>query len=174
MVRIALVVIALALAANPVRAEPTDTLSIEPVFLVLPMAELTAEHMVTPQVSFAATGGIGHAFLPIGNMMYDLGGQGNVYLMRHFSGVHLGALIKYMWGDSGGAVFPGGPSVMDTSMTEREVGIYAGYKWITRRGFSATIQYGVGRLDITSTDKNSDLPRSQIIPIGQATLGWSF
>jgi hypothetical protein len=162
---------AIVLAANPAHAEPATTISVEPMFLIIPFAEITAERMVTPNVGIAATGGIGHVFVPIGNMLYDLGAQGNVYLVRHFAGPHLGAELKYWWGSSGGDLVPGGPSVMSSSATERELGVYAGYKWMARYGLSATIQLGVGRFDVSST---SDPPSSRIVPLANLTIGWSF
>ena len=159
-------------ATAPAPHERTTTIAIDPLFLIIPMLDATVEVQPTKRIGIAGTAGIGHMFLPIGNMMYTLGGQANVYLQRDFSGPHLGVELQYIWGSSGGSTFYGlGPTVMESSVTERIAGIYAGWKWMSRRGFTAVLQYGIGRMNMRST---SDPPSSKIVPIGNGTIGWSF
>lgn len=149
------------------RAERKLSVMIEPMFLVLPMVDATVEYQVTPHVGIAAIAGYGKVLFT--STLYDLGGQGNIYLKQDFRGWHLGSEVRVLWGDSDMSLF-GGPSKKSFAH-ERVVGIYGGYKWITSWGFTAVVELGIGRLDMTSS---SEPPYSQVIPVGNLNVGWSF
>src|SRR5690242_8684878 len=87
---------ALLFASPAVHAEPVATVSIEPLFLVATMVDSTIEVKPTDHLGIAALAGYG---LPVtGATLWDLGGEANVYLQRSFSGLHVGAELRYMGG----------------------------------------------------------------------------
>jgi hypothetical protein len=150
-------------------AERHTSITLEPIFLVIPMIDASLEIQPTPHVGIALDAGYGHMMLPIGNSLWDIGGQGNIYLTRPFDGPHLGVELRWM---GGGASIPfaKGPDSM-SDVRERIAGIYAGYKWVGWKGLTAIVQFGIGHLDEHST---SDPPQSKLIPVGNLTAGYSF
>jgi hypothetical protein len=162
--RIVLVLGIASLCAQPAHAERRTSVTVEPIFLVIGMIDATIEYQPTAHVGIAAIAGYGRPMLA--SSMYNLGGEGNVYLVKHFSGVHLGTEIEYM---GGGTSIPF--TAIHSSATERILGVYAGYKWVEKYGITAVAQLGVGHLDMHST---SDPPMSKTIPIATLTAGYSF
>ncbi|HEX7704385.1 MAG TPA: hypothetical protein VF403_26775 [Kofleriaceae bacterium] len=159
----------LALAASA-HAEPDSpphvSLTIEPLYLIVTMVDATAEVRVAPRVGAAVIAGYGRPLL--GAALWNLGGEVNAYVMRDFSGLHVGAELQYMGGSFGI------PFVTETMPTNplRIYGGYVGYKCVTRRGFTSVLQAGVGHISGGGT--STDAPMSKVIPIANFTAGWSF
>jgi len=159
------------LVAGPAFAERRVSIMLDPIFLVLPMVDATVEVEPTPHLGISATAGYGRVAVLIPNAMYNLQLESNVYLLRSFSGWHLGTELAYWGGTSGGAVFPGGPTTMDSTASIYIAGILGGYKWMTRGGFTAVIQYGVGRMHETSTSGGT---KTELAPLANLNFGWSL
>jgi len=159
-----MLVLGIASFVHTAHAEPRTSVTIEPLFLVIGMVDATVEYQPTANIGIAGIAGYGRPMLAAS--MYHLGGEGNVYLTKRFSGLHLGTEIEYM---GGGTSVPF--TDVHSSATERILGVYAGYKWIEKHGFTAVVQMGAGHLDMHST---SDPPMSKTIPMGNLTAGWSF
>lgn len=157
---------ALAPAPAP-RFDPTATVSIEPVFLVAGIVEANLEVKVAPHVGLQVLGGYG-GFLT--GTISELGTEVNVYARREVSGFHAGAMAKLVKGSSSLVVRA---LEMDQAedVKERELGVYAGWKWIGWHHLTAVLQGGVGRLDLTG---GVDGPQHQVIPVANFTAGYSF
>jgi hypothetical protein len=167
-------VLALVVASRTAFAEPATpnvTVGVQPVMLVLPMVDASIEYSPTKHIGIAARVGYGRLFATLlSASFYDLGGEANVYLTRDFSGWHVGSELFWAWGDTSSFLLDTAKDNMSTS-AERIVGVYGGYKWIGWKGMTATVQFGVGRLD---QKQSPDGPISQVIPVANAFAGWSF
>jgi hypothetical protein len=159
------------LVAGPAFAERRVSIMVDPIFLVVPMVDATVEVEPTPHLGLSATAGYGRVAVLIPNAMYNLQLESNVYLFRPFQGWHLGTELAYWGGSSGGALFPGGPKTMDSTSSIYIAGIMGGYKWMTRGGFTAVIQYGVGRMHETSTSGGR---KTELAPLANLNFGWSL
>ena len=147
--------------------DPKLTVSIEPIFLIAGIAEANVEVRVAPHVAVQGLGGYGGIVFA---KIAELGAEANVYVRPEITGLHFGAELKYMWG-SGGIPFA---NTDNMDVTEREVGVYAGWKWVGWRGLTAVLQAGVARLDISGGSPNDGVPKSQIIPAANTVVGLSF
>ena len=164
--------LALALGALPAaaHAERRTSVMVEPIFLVLPMVDATVEYEVTPHIGIAAIAGYGRILLS--TSLYDLGGQANIYVKNDFRGWHLGSELRAMWGTSSSPLFSyGKKDNMSTYAEERIMAVYGGYKWLRPSGFTAVVQLGVGRMNMTSA---SEPPSSRLIPVANLTAGYSW
>lgn len=161
-----LVLASAAIAYAEPASPPAVSVTIEPLYLILTMVDATVEVRVAPRVGAAVIAGYGRPLL--GAAMWNLGGEVNAYIMRDFSGLHVGAEYQ-RWGGSFGI-----PFIVDNMPIDplRIWGGYAGYKCVTRRGFTSVLQVGVGHMSGGRT--SSDPPMSKVIPIANFTAGWSF
>lgn len=157
---VAISIVLAAVKASPASAEPSTSLTIEPLYLVLPMISLTGEHELAPHVGLAIIAGYGH---PIFGSLYELGGHANYYVQRRFTGWHLGAELDYMWGDTALEPFVGSSQ---STGAERVVGAYGGYKWCASYGLTAIIEFGIGHYDAPDLSK--------LGPVANFTVGWSW
>src|SRR5947207_683937 len=98
---------ALTASVPPAPSEGRVTVSLQPVFLVMPMIDATVEMQAVPHVGLAARAGYGHTGIPFigGASFYELGGAANYYVTRAFSGWHAGAEVFWLWGDTSGWLF---------------------------------------------------------------------
>ncbi|MEO6773109.1 MAG: hypothetical protein ABI467_08800 [Kofleriaceae bacterium] len=147
--------------------DPSMSVTIEPIFLLAGIAEANVEVRIAPHVALQALGGYGGIVFA---KIKELGGEVNVYVRPQITGLHFGAELKYLWGSDG--IPFANTDHMD--VTEREVGVYAGWKWVGWRGLSAVVQAGVARLDLSGGAPDSGVPKTQIIPAANATVGLSF
>ena len=153
----------LATTATAARAdEPTITAEIQPMMLVATFIDAQVEARVAPHVGLAAIAGFGAPVF--GATIKELGGQANVYLQHEFTGLHVGAEVKYLWVDANW-IFA------QSSGDNRTLGAYLGWKWVARSGLSAVLQVGVGQLH---DPQAKDMPVNQIIPVANLYGGWSF
>lgn len=150
------------------RWDPRVTVSVEPVFLIAGIAEANVEVRVAPHVAVQGLGGYGGMFYA---KIWELGAEANVYVRPEITGLHFGAELKYL-GGSGAIPFANTNTNMD--VTEREVGVYAGWKWVGWRGLTAVVQVGVARLDISGGSPDDGVPKSQVIPAANTVVGLSF
>ncbi|HET9989443.1 MAG TPA: hypothetical protein VFQ65_13020 [Kofleriaceae bacterium] len=154
--------------AEPSHDDPRVTVAVEPIFLVAGIVEANVEVELAPHLAVQGIAGYGGILT---GRISELGGEANVYVRPTMTGPHFGTEIKYLWGSSGSIPFV--DTGMTTSVTERELAIYAGWKWVGWRNVTAVVQVGVARLDLHG-DVSNDVPRSQIIPAANFVVGYSF
>jgi hypothetical protein len=178
-------------ASSPARAEtpvvaeasaavPSLALTISPVHLysnddgvVKSMVELTGEVKLSPRLSVAVILGAGRIkaeeelFTPeISARMLQGGIQGRYYLLGDFRhGLQLGGEAMYHHlSDSSLSLTATGPSV----------GAFAGYKFTARSGFTFDGQLGVQRLSARADNGEEQAKLSEVAPLLNLNVGWSF
>ncbi|HEY4056093.1 MAG TPA: DUF3575 domain-containing protein [Kofleriaceae bacterium] len=156
----------------PTLSTPDDRptrITIEPLYLVIGMVDLTLERQVFPHVTVGATAGYGKMLFGQATI-WDLGVQSNVYLRANATGWHAGAQLRYL----GVALADWLKTDEDKMMgdgRERLAGAYVGYTWVSDRGFTLMTQLGVGQMKLVNTTEGT---KSQIAPIANFTLGWAL
>jgi hypothetical protein len=146
--------------------DPKFSVTIEPVFLIAGIVEANVEVATAPHLGVQALAGYGSV---MGTRLGELGAEANVYVRREMTGLHVGTELKYLWGSGG---IPFAPQTQ-SHVTERELGIYAGYKWVGWKNITTVAQLGVARLDF-SGDVSMDPPKPKVIPAANLVLGYSF
>lgn len=161
--------------ATPAHASPQPgqdehlvTVAVEPMYLAIGFVEANLEVQPTDHLGLQAVGGYGG--LMFGHLA-EAGAQANIYVDRAARGLHFGTEARWMWGHSS---LPFTSQSMDADVSERILGIYAGWKWVGWRGLTAVLQFGVGTMDTTGGSKNSDVPAHQVIPTGNLVAGYTF
>ena len=144
-------------------------ITIEPLYLVIGMVDLTLEQQILPHVALAVTGGYGK--LAFGQAtLWELALQGNVYLRANTTGWHAGAQVRY-FGGSLADWLKTEEDRMKGDPLERIVGAYAGYTWVSDRGLTIQSQLGVGHMRTTNTTEGT---KHEVIPIANFSIGWSL
>jgi hypothetical protein len=144
-------------------------LTIEPLYLVIGMVDLTLEQQVLPHVTVAATAGYGKMLFGQATI-WDLAVQGNVYLRANATGWHAGAQVRYMGAELADWLKTDEDKMMGDGH-QRIVGGYVGYTWVSDRGFTIMTQLGAGQMHMTNTTEGT---KNQIIPLANFSLGWSM
>ncbi|MEO8550420.1 MAG: hypothetical protein ABI678_10615 [Kofleriaceae bacterium] len=153
--------------ASP-QPERVTTISVEPIFLIAGIAELNVEVQPTAHLGLQAIAGYGGL---IGGHISELGAEANVYIRREAAGPHFGVEVKYLWGSSS---IPFVAQTMNADVTERELALYAGWKWIGWRNLTFVMQLGISKLDLWGGSPSDDLPRHQVVPAANLVVGYSF
>ncbi len=157
-------------APAPVKHEGHRTgLTIEPIYLVIGMVDLTVERQIASHVTLAATAGYGKLLFGQATL-WDLGLQSNVYLRANATGWHVGAQLRYLGGHLADWLKTDKDKQMGDPL-ERIAGVYGGYTWVSDRGFTIMSQLGVGHMHMTNTTEGT---KNQIIPLANFTMGWSI
>jgi hypothetical protein len=168
-VRSSLVLMMLVSAAHASpQTERVTTISVEPIFLIAGIAELNVEVQPTAHLGLQGIAGYGGL---IGGHISELGAEANVYLRPEAAGPHFGVELKYLWGSSS---VPFVANTMSADVTERELALYAGWKWIGWRNLTVVLQLGISKLDLSGGSPNDDLPRHQVVPAANLVVGYSF
>ncbi|CAN5659017.1 hypothetical protein BH11MYX1_BH11MYX1_08980 [soil metagenome] len=139
---------------------------VEPIFLIIGLVEANVEVAAAPHLGLQAIAGYGGIY---GSQIGELGAEANIYVRRQMTGLHFGTELKYLWGSGGVPFVPQSQS----HVTERELAIYAGYKWVGWKSITTVAQLGVARLDL-SGDVPMDTKKTQIIPAANLVVGYSF
>jgi hypothetical protein len=144
------------------------TLTISPVHLIGPFAELTAEVRTTDSTSFAVIGGLGRMpFTDAGRgiRFWDVGGQFRYYVSGTFNdgGLHVGAEVLYLHA----------PSDVDATAVGANLTASAavGWKLVTQVGFTIDSQFGVSTLIVKQKDDGKGEPLQLL---GNLGVGWTF
>jgi hypothetical protein len=155
-------------------AEPSITISISPLHLVLPIVELTAEVKVAPGFGVAVIGGAGTLKASSGTERYaaiEGGVNARYYLTGAFHGVELGAEALYVH-------VANSATDVTAQAAGLAVGPYAGYKWIQSSGLTLEAQLGVdyltARADAMSGTTSASSSTSAWGPLLNLQAGWSF
>jgi len=156
------------------------SITISPVHLALPVAELTAEFRVTDQTGVAALIGAGKATTTdsLGNEdtfdVYEAGASFRYYMLGSFiHGMQLGAEVLYAYvSGSEGTVSGTGEGLV--------AGPFVGYKVATNVGFTFDAQLGVqvgliqAEAEDSSDGDSAEDEDSALIPLLNINIGWSF
>jgi hypothetical protein len=137
--------------------------------IVFPIVELTAEARVHDRVGLALIGGGGRVTdksAGISASAYEAGGQVRFYVLGDFRhGMQLGGEVIY--------VHLNDPNISATG-EGLGVGPFIGYKVITDVGFTFDTQFGLEHIFVQAESGGSMASRSDIIPVLNLNIGWSF
>ncbi|MBI5516166.1 MAG: hypothetical protein HY909_20445 [Deltaproteobacteria bacterium] len=158
---------------QPMRQRASITFS--PIHLILPMFEVTGEFALRPRVSVAGILGLG-AIKVSGETfgIFEIGAQGRFYVLGDFThGLNLGVELLYL-----GISNAGSSSGFLANGAGLSLGPLLGYKLATRVGFTLDIQGGaafvVAGARASGGGTTATASQSQIIPVLNLNLGWSF
>jgi hypothetical protein len=151
------------------------TVTISPLHLIGPFAEVTAEARLGREVGVALIGGAGR--MPFqGNEapggFWDLGGQLRYYVMGDFSagGMMVGAEVLYLHAPAHVDATPYGANLTASG--------FIGWKLVTRIGFTVDSQLGLsGLVARQRVETDSVISRGDARPIqllGNLGVGWTF
>ncbi|HEU0029813.1 MAG TPA: hypothetical protein VFQ53_04205 [Kofleriaceae bacterium] len=148
----------------------TFSVTASPLHLVLPVVELAVEVKPMPKVGVQVIGGAGRVTdrdTMISATATEIGGQLNYYVMRDFSGLHVGAEVLYLH-----------LSDVDIDVTASGAGLaagpFVGYKVLTGAGFTFVAQLGAEFGLIRAKSSSAMAEDKKVIPLLNLNLGWSF
>ena len=143
-----------------------------PIHLVFPIVELEGEFRVAPKIGVGVIGGAGRVSSEDGSVTataYEVGGQFNYYVMAPFSGLHGGLEVVYLHlGDVA--------QDLTTTAAGLAIGPYAGYKVLTKIGFTFVAQLGVqyAAYKAESSASSQSVSDKKVFPLLNLNVGWSF
>ena len=153
-------------------------LSISPIHLVLPVAEVQAEIYLGTQLSAALIGGYGVVTAEVNNKdesftVWEAGGQIRGYFYGTSTEGAFGALEL---------LYTGVDTEIDTISGQADglaVGAVAGYKWVWSSGFLFDLNGGISRVQMTAeaqdqSGNQENKTESKIMPVLNLNLGWAF
>jgi hypothetical protein len=160
----------------PAQDLPKVAITISPVHLILPVAELTAEVRVAPK--FGVAGIIGVGSVPLLGLtddnddratVFELGASGRYYVLGSFRrGLQLGAEALYLHAKldstSAGTVKGSGLALAP----------FVGYKYTHRSGFTFDGQLGVSFTAVRAESSSDAEDDSDVAPLLNLNIGWSF
>lgn len=178
-----LAVVALAVFSSSAMATPGVerplAITISPFHLFLPMAEVTAEYALAPKLGLAGILGFGQVSTEdiygkeSAFSVFEIGASGRYYLVgdfRHGLQVGLEALYMKVSGSVEDA-FGVGEGL--------SIGPFVGYKYTASFGLTLELQGGAGYTLVGAEASNDEgdsatASDSQVLPIVNINLGWSF
>lgn len=155
------------------------SLTASPIHLVLPILELTGEIRAQDWLGVALIGGYGTISLETttGNdtaNAYELGGQLSIYPLEPFESLLFGFEVLWVKLDTDNY----DNSSISASAAGVAMGPMVGYKYIADGGFTLFVQGGAeyitGRAEASDDTSNASVEDSEIIPLLNFNLGWSF
>lgn len=149
--------------------ERNVSLTISPIHLIGPFAELTGEVRVTDSIGVALIGGLGR--MPLikgagaGVRFWDVGGQFRYYVSGSFTdgGVNVGAEVLYLHAPKDVDATAAGANLTASALV--------GWKLVTRVGFTIDSQFGVSTLIVKQKSDGSGEPLQLL---GNLGVGWTF
>jgi hypothetical protein len=169
----------------PKDSDEIVTLTISPLHLIFPILQLTGELRVTPHLGVSVIGGYGTIAVQTSNIdtfqdtrvsAFELGGRVIGYPLKQFKSLQLGAQLMYLKVDTGGAI-------SGTNISGSGAGVafgpFAGYKVITRVGFTFVAQFGIQYLSAqaeahNTTGASDSAKDNRFLPLLNLEIGWSF
>jgi hypothetical protein len=182
------------LAVVPAHADEEDghsvSLTIAPILLILPLAEVQVEIKVDNDVSVSAILGVGEVSVVVVTSsgesistseetfsIFEAGVQGVYYAVSDFEeGMQLGAELLYVRVGAGDSSYEDISAFADGLA----IGPFIGYKGISSFGLTFQAQLGASYLIVRGEAENSDTGEtatetdSTISPRLRINLGWSF
>lgn len=156
----------------PSRPDPIVAITVSPLHLALPMAELTAEIRVAPKLGVAVIGGVGRMRSQTTNQTIDLvegGASVRYYVTGSFrSGLQIGGEALYLHGST---------DDMSVDIKARGLGLspFVGYKWTHSSGFTFDGQIGASYMTArgdAATGQSTE--KSKFGPLLNLNVGWSL
>ncbi len=167
--------------SQPIQSTPHRfSLTVSPLHLVLPIVELTGEYAIMNDLSAALILGGGKITSEASGLVaeetytaYEVGAQGRYYLLGDFEhGMQVGAEALYLYLDRDGE------SSITVSGAGLALGPFIGYKIATHIGFTFDAQLGfqymVARAEATDGTNTAKGEDSDILPLLNLNVGWSF
>jgi hypothetical protein len=152
--------------------EPTVAITVSPLMLVVPLAEVTVEARVADKVGVAVVAGVGRFHEMDTNARVDLyegGVSARYYVTGSFrSGIQLGGEAMYVKAATESSTVHVGAAGLGLSP-------FAGYKWTHRRGITFEAQAGpMFMVARAKADTGESAKRSGTIPMLNLQFGYSF
>ncbi len=166
-IKLSTALLVVAATASVAAAEPTVTVTTNPVLVAIGTPDVTVEARVDDHIGIAPTVGYCIACRANTGRSQLAGGSFNYYVFRQFAGLHVGVESFYLHREDNSMPAPS----WDTWWV---VGGYVGYKWIHSSGFTASIQGGVGFVDAQSSDPEPYYNFKSAAPLLHTQLGYSF
>jgi hypothetical protein len=157
--------------ASDSRPDPVVAITVSPIHLIIPMAEVTAEVRLAPKVGIAVIGGVGMIRSAITNERIDLleaGASLRYYATGSFrGGVQVGAEALYVYASTGD---------MSVDVKARGLGLspFIGYKWTHSSGFTLEGQLGASYMVARAKSSTATVEDSRIGPMLNLNAGWSL
>jgi hypothetical protein len=151
--------------------DPSVAITVSPLHMFVPMAELTTEIRLAPKLSVAAIAGVGAFHDQATNARVTLvegGASLRYYLTGSFrSGVQLGAEAAYVHAST---------TDMTIDIRARGLGLspFVGYKWTHHSGFTLEAQGGVTWVAADARSSTASASRSAVGPMLNLNVGWSL
>lgn len=173
----------------PERPVRTASITISPIHLLMPIAEITGEFAVTDKVGVAGIVGVGSVPLKTTRISstgtsttesterlsaWEVGGHFNYYVIGNFDhGMQLGVEALYLKIARSEQDYRSAAAANGFA-----VGPYVGYKIITHVGFTFEgnlgFQYVAARATATDGTTTAEKKDSTVIPLLNLNVGWSF
>jgi hypothetical protein len=157
---------------------PTVSLTLSPIYLLLPMLKLTGELRLGTQGSVALIGGAGWITdtnsddTKVTFFVYEVGSQLRYYVTGNFRrGMHIGAEILYLHVN-------GSLDTVTGVAQGLALGPFFGWKTTSYAGFTFEVQGGVEIVTagtrVTDSSGGSTSSSIDYIPLLNLNIGWSF
>lgn len=159
-------------SAAPPPPSHSVAVTVSPVHLIFPIAEVTAELKLVPHMGIGVTlgaGRISNADKSVTGSAYEAGGQFNYYILDAFEGLHVGGEILFLKIND-----------VDQDLTATADGLtmgpYIGFKVDTDIGFTFVGQAGAAFAAYRAEANNSTNTASdkKVYPLLNLNVGWSF
>lgn len=174
--------LAIALCLTGAHAQSMQKLSvtISPIHLAFPVAEITAEYALSPRFGLAGIGGFGSMSAEdnlgedVTFPLMELGGQANYYLFGSFRhGMQVGAELLWI------KIFPPEDEGVTVDVNGFAIGPMVGYKWAARFGLTFMVQAGYEFLFAQAKAENAAGEQAEGsseggVPLLNLNAGWSF
>ena len=157
------------------------SITISPIYLALPLLEVTGEYQLTPQMGAALIAGLGSVEdKDITYSLWEVGASFRYYAVGDFDhGMQLGAEVKYL-----GASMDESEANVDVSAVGAgtSIGPFIGYKFVADMGLTVDIQAGFkwlavsAQAEVKSDDASATASESDSAGVAllNLNLGWSF
>jgi hypothetical protein len=151
---------------------PTVAITVSPVHLAIPMAEVTTEVRLADKLGIAAILGIGSFRDKASNMsvnLYEGGVSGRYYVLGSFrKGLQVGAEALYLKADTEA-------SNIEVKAAGLSLAPFVGYKWTHRSGFTFDGQLGVAFMALRAEAETGQMASDdEIGPLLNLNVGYSF
>jgi hypothetical protein len=161
---------------------PTVSLTVSPIYLLLPMLKLTGELRLGTQGSIAFIGGAGwitdnasddpKVTSKVTFFVYEVGSQLRYYVTGNFRrGMHVGAEVLYLHVN-------GSLDSVTGVAKGLALGPFFGWKTTSYAGFTFEVQGGVevvtGGSSVTDSSGGSSSSNVDFVPLLNLNIGWSF
>lgn len=153
------------------RPDPSVAITISPLHLIIPMAEVTAEVRLAPKFGLALIGGVGMIRDELTNdriQLFEGGASARYYVTGSFrTGLQVGAEALYVHAST---------EDMSVDIKARGLGLspFVGYKWTHRSGFTLEGQIGASAMFLRAKSPTATAEDKRVAPMLNLNAGWSL